>query len=96
MFTLAAYFLLSILSLVRAIVSNVFAMTYGAIGLTELRVAFFILNGFLYFFPPQPIMILGLRFSYPEILSFAWATSMFAAFFVSFQVNLRQLERETL
>ena len=95
-FTLAAYFLLSILSLVRAVVSNVFAMTYGAIGLTELRVAFIILNVILYFFPPQPIIILGWRFSYPEILSVVWATSMFAAFFVSFQANLRQLERETL
>ncbi|CAM9794596.1 unnamed protein product, partial [Phaeothamnion confervicola] len=53
MFTLGTYFLLSILSLVRAIVTNVFAMTYGTIGLTELRLAFLILNVTMYFAPPR-------------------------------------------
>jgi phosphatidylglycerophosphate synthase len=96
MFTLATYLLLSILTLVRAIVSNVFAMTYAAIGLTELRIAFLIVNALMYFFPPQPILMAGLSFKYPEILSVAWATSMLIAFFVSFQSNLRQLFADKL
>ena len=94
MFTLAAYFLMSILSLVRAIVSNVFAMTYGGIGLTELRVGFLILNALMFFFPPKPILIAGLSFYYPEILTVAWATSMLIAFLVSFRSELRQLNAE--
>jgi archaetidylinositol phosphate synthase len=94
MFTLAAYFLMSILSLVRAIVSNVFAMTYGGIGLTEMRAAFCILNALMFFSPPKPILIVGLSFYYPEILTVAWATSMLIAFLVSFRSELRQLNAE--
>lgn len=96
MFTLGTYFLLSILSLVRAIISNVFAMTYGTIGLTELRIAFIVLNVVMYLFPPQTIFVRELSFTYPEILSVAWATSMLVAFFMSFRANLQQLAAEKL
>src|SRR5262245_29323752 len=73
MFTLAVYFLMSILGLVRAVASNVFALTYLGIGLTELRVAFLILNALMFFFPPRPLAMAGLWLSYPELLSIAWS-----------------------
>lgn len=94
MFTLAVYFLMSILSLVRAVVSNVFAMTYGGIGLTELRVAFLILNALMFFVPPKPIHIVGLSAYYPELFSIAWISSMLLAFLVSFKSELHQLDAD--
>lgn len=94
MLTLSTYFLLSILSLVRAIISNVFAMTYGTIGLTELRIAFIILNMAIFFIPPQKIAVNEFSFTYPEILSFFWAVSMLVAFLVSFRSNLRLLAND--
>jgi phosphatidylglycerophosphate synthase len=93
MFTLATFFLLSILSLVRAITSNVFDMAYGAVGLTELRIAFIVLNVIMYFYPPATIIIGDFGFKYPEIVSLAWATSMLIAFFTSFTSNLRRLSK---
>jgi phosphatidylglycerophosphate synthase len=94
MFTLAAYFLMSILSLVRAVVSNVFTMAYAGVGSTELRVAFILLNASMFFFPPRPSLISGLEFSYPEILSVLWGGSMIIAFLVNFRSELRRLNRE--
>jgi len=94
MFTLAAYFLMSILTLVRAVVSNVFALTYLGIGLTELRLAFFILNGLMFFFPPKPLPIVGLWLSYPELLSIAWSAMMIIAFLMSVKAQLRDLSME--
>ena len=93
-FTLAAYFLMSILTLVRAVVSNVFALTYLGIGLTELRLAFFILNGLMFFFPPKPLPIAGLWLSYPELLSIAWSATMIIAFLMSVKAQLRDLSME--
>jgi phosphatidylglycerophosphate synthase len=94
MFTLAAYFLMSILSLVRAVVSNVFALTYFGIGLTELRFAFLILNALMFFFPPKPFPVAGLWLSYPELLSIAWAGSLVIAFLMSVKTQLRDLSTE--
>src|SRR5262245_11899150 len=94
MFTLATYFLMSILSLVRAVVSNVFALTYLGIGLTEVRLAFLILNALMFFFPPKPLPVAGLWLSYPEILAIVWATVMIVAFLTSIKTQLRDLSTE--
>jgi archaetidylinositol phosphate synthase len=96
MVALAAYFLLSILSLVRAVVTNVFAMAYGKIGLTETRIIFLIVNALMYSVPPQPFSWMGLSIKYPEVLSVAWTTLMLIVFLRSFQLNLRDLgQKET-
>jgi archaetidylinositol phosphate synthase len=89
MLTLAAYFLMSILSLVRAVVSNVFGMTYFGIGLTELRAAFLIMNALMFFFPPKPIAVFGLTMVYPEILSVAWTVAIVVSFLTIFRAYLR-------
>jgi hypothetical protein len=67
---------------------------YGTIRLRELHIMFLLVNALMYFFPPQPMLIAGLSVTYPEILSVAWVTSMLVAFFMSFQLNLRQLNEE--
>lgn len=92
--TLAMYFLMSILSLTRAVVSNVYAITHLGFGLTELRVAFAILNALMFFFPPHPILIARLDFNYAEILSVAWVTSILVTFLVSFRSELRELNEK--
>jgi archaetidylinositol phosphate synthase len=94
MFTLAAYFLMSILTLVRAVVSKLFALTYLGIGLTELRVTFSILNVVMFFFPPKPFPIAGLWLTYPELLMTAWAASMIIAFLMSVKAQLPDLTAE--
>ena len=93
-FTLAVYFLMSILSLVRAVVSNDFLMSYGGVGLTELRFSFSILNLLMFFFPPKPVHIGSLSFYYPELFALAWIIGMLIAYFVSFRSGLRHLSTE--
>jgi phosphatidylglycerophosphate synthase len=94
MFTAAAYFLVSILTLVRAVVSNVFSLTYAGIGATELRVAFLILNVLMYFIPPKPFAVFGLTLVYPEVLSVAWNVVIVVSFFTILKSDLRTLAIE--
>ncbi len=91
MFTLAAYFLMSILTLVRAVVSNEFALTYGGIGLTEVRVGFFILATCMFFYPPQRMLIAGMPLNYAEILGILWSASMLIAFLLSLTIQLGEI-----
>jgi phosphatidylglycerophosphate synthase len=93
-FTLAAYFLMSILTLVRAVVSNVFTLTYLGIGLTELRLAFSILNALMFFLPPKPLPVAGLWLSYPELLSIAWGAALVITFLMSVKAQLQELYTE--
>ena len=94
MFTLAAYFLMSILTLVRAVVSNVFELAFLGIGLTELRLGFSILNALMFFFPPKPLPVAGLWLSYPEIISICWGAALVISFLLSFRAQLRDLSAE--
>ena len=94
MFTLATYFLMSILSLIRALVSNEFILHYGKIGLTELRIIFIALIPVLYFFPPKPLSFTGFRLSYYELLTLAWAAATIFTFLYNLTIFSHRLARE--
>jgi len=79
---LAAFFAMSILTLLRARVFGEFHLTYLGIGPTELRLIFIALNAAMVWFPPQPFTIAGWPLTYPDLLSLAWSCAMLAAFVV--------------
>ncbi len=92
--TLAVYFLMSIVALARAIVSNVFSLTYAGIGLTELRLVFSILNVIMFFLPPKPLAVFGHTMLYPEVLTLTWAFSMLISFIFAVRADLQKLAIE--
>jgi phosphatidylglycerophosphate synthase len=91
---LAAFLMVSILSFVRAQVYGEFQIAYGGIGLTEMRVLFFILNVLVFFFPPRPLDAYGIPWTYPNVLSLAWTCLTLITFLLSWSSQLRQLAAE--
>jgi len=91
---LSAHFLLSILSMTRAVVSKVFALAYLGVGLTELRLGFCILNTLMFFVPPKPLPVAGFWLSYPELFAIAWSVAMIVTFVISAKAQLRDLDAE--
>jgi archaetidylinositol phosphate synthase len=85
---------MSVLGLLRANVSGVFQLSYGGVGPTEMRAMFIILNAAMYFFPPQPISLLGLQMTYPNWLSLTWSSVTLATFVLSMLSDLRRLAVE--
>jgi phosphatidylglycerophosphate synthase len=91
---LSVFLMMSVLTLLRANVSGVFQLSYGGIGPTEMRTMFIILNAAMYFFPPQPISLLGLEMTYPNWLSLTWSSVALATFLLSMFSDLRRLAIE--
>jgi archaetidylinositol phosphate synthase len=91
---LSVFLMMSVLSLLRANVSGVFQLSYGGVGPTEMRAMFIILNAGMYFFPPQPITLLGLQMTYPNWLSLTWSSVTLATFVLSMLSDLRRLAVE--
>lgn len=94
MLTLATYYLMSILSLLRAVVSSEFVLNYGKIGPTELRVAFMAMIPVLYVFPPTRFSLAGFQVSYYELLTLLWAVTTAITFFFTLASYSHQLARE--
>ncbi len=93
LFALVAYLMVSVLSFIRANVSNVFQISYAAIGPTEVRVGFVVLNALLIIFPPDTINW-GLPLTYPNLWSLAWSSAMLVTFIVTMVKQVRQLAAE--
>jgi archaetidylinositol phosphate synthase len=91
---LSVFLMMSVLSLLRANISGVFQLSYGGIGPTEMRVMFILLNVAMYFFPPQPIGLLGLEMTYPSWLSLTWSSVALATFAFSMLSDIRRLAIE--
>jgi archaetidylinositol phosphate synthase len=90
---LVAYQMVSVLSFIRANVSNVFQITYAAVGPTEVRVGFIALNALLIIFPPGTVDW-GLPLTYPNLWSLAWSSSMLVTFLMTMVKQVRQLANE--
>jgi archaetidylinositol phosphate synthase len=90
---LVAYLMVSALSFIRANVSDVFQITYAAVGPTEVRVGFVVLNALLIIFPPDTVDW-GLPLSYPNLWSLAWSSAMLVTFLVTMVKQVRQLAIE--
>jgi archaetidylinositol phosphate synthase len=91
---LSAFFMMSILTLLRTQVSRVYQLTYGGIGPTEMRAFGIVLNAVIVFVPPQSLDGLGLPMTYPNLLSLAWSLATLATFALSFIRQLRELAIE--
>jgi archaetidylinositol phosphate synthase len=91
---LAAYFMMSILTLLRSTVSRRFEMAYGGIGLTELRCLFAALNTVMYFIPPSAVPIPFVAMTYPNLLALLWIASTLVSFVTTLVADLRKLARE--
>jgi phosphatidylglycerophosphate synthase len=91
---LAAYLMLSALTLLWANVSGVFQISYGPIGPTETRVGFAAINALLFFVPPAPFYLAEISVKYSDLLSLAWSTLMIVAFAICAAQQARQLAAE--
>jgi archaetidylinositol phosphate synthase len=90
---LVAYMMVSVLSFIRANVSGVFQITYAAVGPTEVRVGFVVLNALLIIFPPESIDW-GLPLTYPNLWSLAWSSATLVTFLVCMVKQVRHLAIE--
>jgi archaetidylinositol phosphate synthase len=90
--SLSAFYMMMLLGLIKSRVINVFQISFGGMGLTEVRVVFILVNALMYFAPPKPFGILGLvTTTYPNIISALWITVQLATFLVVAYKTTRQL-----
>ena len=91
---LSAYTMISALTFLRANVSGVVQISYGAIGPTEVRIGFAVLNALIILFPPIPFVLIGITLKYPDLLSFAWSSMTIITFMVCMAKQIHQLAAE--
>jgi phosphatidylglycerophosphate synthase len=91
---LSGYTMLSALTFLKANVTGVFQISYAAIGPTEVRIAFVVLNALIFIFPPAPFDLFGLTLKYPDLISLAWSAALVVTFLVCMTMQARQLADE--
>jgi len=91
---LIAFYMMSILTLIRAKTVGEFTLAYVGLGTTELRLLIALINTLVFFFPPQPFNLLGLSTTYPNVLSAIWIVATFMTFLISMIEDLRKLAVE--
>jgi archaetidylinositol phosphate synthase len=89
--TLAAFYMVMSLGLIRAQAVNVFDIAFGGVGLTEVRCAFILANVVMYYAPPQEFLIFGISTTYPNLLTILWIASQVVTFLVVMYKTLREL-----
>jgi phosphatidylglycerophosphate synthase len=92
--TLATFLMLCALTYLRAHVSNVFQMSYAAIGPTEIRVGLIALNAMIIFIPPRSLDWIGLPTTYPNLLAMTFSIALVISFVVCMIGQIRQLAIE--
>jgi len=91
---LAAFFMVSLLGLIRGYVDGVFQIAYWGIGLTEVRCIFAAVNTALFFAPPNPFQFLGATTSYADMLVYLWIAGNLLAFIATLASDVRRLAYE--
>ena len=91
---LSAYTMISALTFLRANVTGVSQISYGAVGPTEVRIGFAVLNALIILFPPVAFERLGITLKYPDLLAFAWSLLTIVTFVVCMAKQVRQLAAE--
>jgi archaetidylinositol phosphate synthase len=91
---LIAFYMMSILTLIRAKTVGEFTLAYVGLGTTELRLLIAVINTLVFFFPPKPFSILGASTTYPNVLSAVWIGATFMTFLISMIEDLRKLAVE--
>jgi archaetidylinositol phosphate synthase len=88
---LAAFYAMMLLGLLKSRVMNVFQISFGGMGLTEVRVAFILVYAMMYFVPPRPFAIGSLVTTYPNIVSALWIAIQVITFVLATVDTLRVL-----
>ena len=88
---LAAFYMMILLGLIKSRVMNVFQISFGGMGLTEVRVAFIFINTLMYLIPPKPFVIFGIMTTYPNIISASWIAVQLTTFLVVMHKTMRHL-----
>jgi archaetidylinositol phosphate synthase len=91
---LIAFYMMSILTLIRAKTVGEFTLAYVGLGTTELRLLIAAINTLVFFFPPQPFSIVGVSTTYPNVLSATWIGATFMTFLINMIEDLRKLAVE--
>jgi archaetidylinositol phosphate synthase len=91
---LIVFYMMSILTLIRAKTMGEFTLAYVGLGTTELRILIAAINALVFFFPPQPFDVLGLSTTYPNVLSTIWIVATLMTFLISMIEDLRKLAVE--
>ena len=88
---LAAFYMMMLLGLIKSQAMSVFQISFGGMGLTEVRVAFVLLNILIYFVPPEPFAFAGVTTTYVNVMSASWVVIQFVTFLVVMVTTLRLL-----
>jgi archaetidylinositol phosphate synthase len=94
LFGLIVFYMMSILTLIRAKTVGEFTLAYVGLGTTELRLLIAVINALVFFFPPEPFNVLGLSTTYPNVMSVVWITATLMTFLISMVEDLRKLAAE--
>jgi archaetidylinositol phosphate synthase len=89
--TLAVFYMMMLLGLIKSRVINVFQISFGGMGLTEVRVVFVLVNVLMYFVPPEPFVIFGVVTTYPNVISALWIAAQLLTFLRVTYKTIRQL-----
>jgi phosphatidylglycerophosphate synthase len=89
--SLSAFYMMMLLGLIKSRVMNVFQISFGGMGLTEVRVVFVLVNALMYFAPPKPFGIFGVETTYPNVISALWIAAQLLTFLRVTYKTMRQL-----
>jgi len=91
---LAIYTMVSALTFLRANVTDIFQISYGGAGPTEMRVAVAASNALIFFYQPVPFVWHGVTLKYPDLIALVWCSTAVISFLVSMSTQVRQLAIE--
>lgn len=92
---LIGYYLLSIFTYINTYLREVFKISYGGFGPTELRLGIIVLNGLFYFIPTDnpSVRILGVTMKYFDLFALVVALVLFFLYFFFFLTARREYEK---
>jgi archaetidylinositol phosphate synthase len=93
-FGLAAFLMMSVQSLLRAQVTQVFQLASGGMGLTEVRCLFLLANVLFYFVPPTPLWPGTISWGYGDVFGIVWIAVNLGLYAIMMAKLLKQLAKD--
>src|SRR5208283_4392101 len=91
---LSVYTMMSVLTFLRANVTDVFQVSYNGFGPTEVRAALAVLNALIFIFQPAPFALFGVTFKYPDLIVMGWSLATVVVYLACMTLQARQLAIE--
>ena len=88
---LAAFYMIMLIELIKARATNVLQISFGGVGLTEVRAVFIVLNAVMFFVSPTLFSIAGVTTTYPNVISALWIAVQVTTYLVVMITTLREL-----